>query len=80
MATSATRQRPNILITGTPGTGKSTLATKVAENLGFTYIDAAKEIKDNELYAEYDEKRKCHVLDEDAFLDHLQERFDSNDG
>ncbi|KAH7710045.1 Protein E02H1.6 [Aphelenchoides avenae] len=79
MATPATRQRPNVLLTGTQGVGKSTLANKVAENLGFTYIDAAHEIKANKLYSEYDEERKCHVLNDDAFLDHLQDRFDSNE-
>ncbi|PIO63949.1 hypothetical protein TELCIR_14434 [Teladorsagia circumcincta] len=34
-----TRRRPNILITGTPGTGKSTLAQEVASRLQFDMID-----------------------------------------
>lgn len=39
MATAETRQRPNVLITGSPGTGKSTLAEQVAETLQFDHID-----------------------------------------
>lgn len=72
MATPETRKRPNILITGVPGTGKTTLAPKVASNLNFEYIDVPNEIKKHNLVGEYDENYKCHILDEDKLLDHLQ--------
>uniref|UniRef100_A0A914WYF6 Adenylate kinase isoenzyme 6 homolog n=1 Tax=Plectus sambesii TaxID=2011161 RepID=A0A914WYF6_9BILA len=80
MATSATRLRPNILIAGTPGTGKSTLAAQVADSLGFTHIDVGKEIRENDLHSGYDEEYKCHVLDEDKLLDHLEDRLNATDG
>lgn len=34
MATAETRKHPNILITGTPGSGKSTLSEILAKKLG----------------------------------------------
>ena len=33
---------PNILVTGTPGTGKTTLATLLNDTLKFTYINIGK--------------------------------------
>lgn len=75
MASSKTRLKPNILITGTPGTGKSTLAPIIAENLGFEFIDIAKSIKENKFYSEFDEEYNSYILDEDKLLDFLQVFF-----
>ena len=36
------RTVPNILVTGTPGTGKTTLATLLNDTLKFTYINIGK--------------------------------------
>uniref|UniRef100_A0A915E6B2 Adenylate kinase n=1 Tax=Ditylenchus dipsaci TaxID=166011 RepID=A0A915E6B2_9BILA len=80
MATSKTRKEPNVLITGTPGTGKSTLAARLAQNLGFEFIDIGKEVKERSLFSEYDEQYKSHVLDEDKLLDFLEDRMNSDDG
>ncbi|CAG9530682.1 unnamed protein product [Cercopithifilaria johnstoni] len=80
MSTSETRQKPNLLITGTPGTGKSTLCETLSEKLGFDYINCGKEIVENNLYSEYDEEFDSHVLDEDKFLDHIEDRMDSESG
>ncbi|UMM15729.1 hypothetical protein L5515_013046 [Caenorhabditis briggsae] len=80
MATPETRHKPNILITGSPGTGKSTLAQQVAEKLGFEFIEISKEVRENNLQGEFDEQYNCHVLDEDKLLDHISDRMDSDDG
>uniref|UniRef100_A0A1I7T4A7 Adenylate kinase isoenzyme 6 homolog n=1 Tax=Caenorhabditis tropicalis TaxID=1561998 RepID=A0A1I7T4A7_9PELO len=80
MATPETRRKPNILITGSPGTGKSTLGQQVAEKLGFEFIEISKEVRENQLQGEFDEQYNCHVLDEDKLLDHISERMDSDDG
>ncbi|MCP9261241.1 AK6 [Dirofilaria immitis] len=72
MSTSKTRQRPNLLVTGTPGTGKTTLSETLAEKLGFDYINCSKEIIDNNLYSEYDEELDSHILNEDKLLDHIE--------
>ncbi len=39
------RARPNILVTGTPGTGKTTTASLIAEEAGFTHIDVSALVK-----------------------------------
>ncbi|GMS86705.1 hypothetical protein PENTCL1PPCAC_8880 [Pristionchus entomophagus] len=80
MATPETRQKPNILVTGSPGTGKSTLAAILAEKLGFDQIECSKEIREHGLYEEYDERMQTHVFDEDKLLDHIEERMDSESG
>jgi adenylate kinase len=36
---------PNILVTGTPGTGKTTLCQLLNESLSFTYLNLGKIIK-----------------------------------
>lgn len=72
MSTPETRKRPNILITGTPGTGKSTLAPRVASNLNMEFINVADEIKTHGLHGDFDAEYQCHVLDEDKLLDFLQ--------
>lgn len=64
--------QPNILITGTPGVGKSSLAAELATELGLRHIDVGSFARERDLVESYDEKLKCHVLHEDAVLDALE--------
>ncbi|KAI1704118.1 AAA domain-containing protein [Ditylenchus destructor] len=80
MATSKTRKRPNVLITGTPGTGKTTLATRFAENINFEHIDIARIVKENKFHTEFAEKYQSYVLDEDKLLDFLEDQLNSDEG
>ncbi|KAK6059787.1 tRNA pseudouridine synthase A [Cooperia oncophora] len=75
-----TRRRPNILITGTPGTGKSTLAQEVASRLQFDAIDVGKEVREHGLVEAFDPRLNCHVLDEEKLLDHMEDRMNSDAG
>nr|CDJ88860.1 ATPase domain containing protein [Haemonchus contortus] len=75
-----TRRRPNILITGTPGTGKSTLAQEVASRLQFDAIDVGKEVREHGLVEDFDPRLNCHVLDEEKLLDHMEDRMNSDAG
>ena len=52
-----------IIVSGTPGTGKTTLSKKLSQKLKYKYIDVAKLIKENDLSESYDKKRKCDVVD-----------------
>jgi Cdc6-like AAA superfamily ATPase len=49
------RKAPNILISGTPGTGKSTLAKEAAEKTGMTYLNVGDLIKEKGFHAGKDE-------------------------
>ena len=74
------RTRPNVLITGTPGTGKSSLAERVAAAAGMTQYDVSKIAKAENLCESYDEAMDTHVIDEDKVLDHMEERLGTEEG
>lgn len=64
--------RPNMLVTGTPGVGKSTLSAELAADLGLRHIEVGAFARERDLVESYDDKLKCHVLQEDAVLDALE--------
>ncbi len=61
----ATRTAPNILITGTPGTGKTKTCELIAEASGARHINVSDLIKSDELHSGWDEEFDCYVLNED---------------
>lgn len=76
---------PNILITGTPGTGKTTFAALLAhqlnislagmgvpDNLRFAHVELGKIITENQLYDEWDSEMNCSVFNEDKVLDYIE--------
>ena len=52
-----------IVITGTPGTGKSFVAKKLAAKLKFHYIDVNKFIDKKRLSEGFDKKRNSRIID-----------------
>jgi adenylate kinase len=52
-----------IIVTGSVGTGKTTYAKKLAREKNYEYINVNEIIKKNKLNKEYDQKRKCYVID-----------------
>ena len=52
-----------IVVTGTPGTGKTILAKKLCNKLNFHYIDVNKIIKKYNISEGYDRKRKTKIVD-----------------
>lgn len=53
-----------MIVTGTPGTGKTTLAKRISKKYGHEYIDVTGIIKKQGLADCYDKKRKTWVVDE----------------
>ncbi len=52
-----------IIVSGTPGTGKTELAKALARKLSYKYIDVNKLIHDNNLSDGYDKKKECEIVD-----------------
>ena len=59
------RERPNILVTGTPGTGKTTLAAALAAATSLRHVDVGLAIREQSLHSGWDEEFQCHLVDED---------------
>lgn len=53
-----------LLLTGTPGTGKTVLAKKLSLLLGYTYFDVNSYAQIAHIYSSYDSKRQTYVVDE----------------
>lgn len=62
----------NILITGTPGVGKTKLAKMVALNLGMKHLDVGDFIKQHNLYTGYSKELDTNYFDEDKLLDLME--------
>ena len=52
-----------IIVTGTPGTGKTTFAKRIAKKPGYEYIDVNKLISTHKLHQGYDPKLKTKIID-----------------
>ena len=68
-----TRVNPNILITGTPGVGKSKFAELLQSKIGVKVINVGHFAKENNMLGEWDDKYQSHELQEDELLDKLEE-------
>ncbi|QLQ79172.1 hypothetical protein HG537_0B05190 [Torulaspora globosa] len=69
----ARRFKPNLLITGTPGCGKSTTCELLQRRLPeYKYYNISDFAKEHDCYDGYDESRKSYIVDEDRLLDELE--------
>eukprot|EP00527_Entomoneis_sp_CCMP2396_P003347 CAMPEP_0198147478 /NCGR_PEP_ID=MMETSP1443-20131203/35965_1 /TAXON_ID=186043 /ORGANISM="Entomoneis sp., Strain CCMP2396" /LENGTH=176 /DNA_ID=CAMNT_0043811833 /DNA_START=196 /DNA_END=723 /DNA_ORIENTATION=+ len=66
------RRTPNILVTGTPGTGKTTTASLLAEKLGMKHLCVGDIIKEHNCTEGRDESLETNILDEDKLLDLME--------
>lgn len=55
----------NILVCGTPGTGKTTLCAELATRTGMQHINLSELVKERQLYTEFDATFQSYVIDED---------------
>lgn len=67
------RSQPNLLLTGTPGCGKSTTCELLQRRLPeYKYYNISDFAKEHDCYDGFDKERKSHIVDEDKLLDELE--------
>lgn len=59
------RTRPNIIITGTPGVGKTTHCEMLASSLGLKHLSINHIVKDRGCHDGWDEEYQSWIVDED---------------
>lgn len=59
------RQNPNIVVTGTPGVGKTTHAEQLARATGFKHLSVNQIVKDEGFHEGKDEDTGSWIVDED---------------
>ncbi|KAG5179445.1 P-loop containing nucleoside triphosphate hydrolase protein [Tribonema minus] len=65
---------PNILVTGTPGTGKTCTCAAIAEATGLTHVDVGAVVRAEQCHEGRDAEFDAFVLDEDKLCDALAPR------
>jgi adenylate kinase len=71
------RRRPNVLITGTPGVGKTATAESMAETLDdVKHVNIGELIRLHQLYDGRDAELDTNILDEDKLIDLLEPIFE----
>lgn len=82
------RKFPNIIITGTPGVGKTTTATQILTLVGdenesspipLKHLNVNDVAKRDSLYESYDAELDTHVVDEDKVLDEIEKMISDGD-
>jgi len=63
-----------IAITGTPGTGKTTVSKILSERLGLPLYNLSELIKERGLYTEYDSDRDSYVVDTEKLREFFSDR------
>lgn len=73
MSGESSKAAPCIIITGTPGTGKTTHAQLLAEEspIPLKHINVGDLVKEKGLYEEYDEEWQSYTVDEDKVRNNL---------
>ena len=67
MAKNSKKQLKLVVITGTPGTGKTTIAKKLSLLLDYAYLNGSELVKTAHLAEEYDKTRHTDVVDPSKF-------------
>lgn len=76
---SSCRKKPNILITGTPGTGKTTTAAALAEVTELRHINIGDFANEKNLTNGWDDTFDCYYINEDLVCDELEYLMEEGD-
>jgi adenylate kinase len=61
-----------ILVTGTPGVGKTALARSLSRQSGFSLLELSSLVREEKLYNRFDRSRRSYVIDERKLRRRLQ--------
>ncbi|KAI1339011.1 AAA domain-containing protein [Xylariaceae sp. FL0016] len=70
------RKNPNIVVTGTPGVGKTSHCEVLAERLagaGLRHLSVNQVVKDKGCHEGWDDEFKSYIVDEDKLLDAMED-------
>ncbi|KYK58529.1 DUF1671 domain-containing protein [Drechmeria coniospora] len=67
------RRSPNIIVTGTPGVGKTTHCESLVERTGLRHISVNQVVKDKTCHEGWSEEYQSWIVDEDKLLDAIEE-------
>lgn len=71
------KRKANIIVTGTPGTGKTSHIERLKEKLPeLDYVDVKDVIKDQKCVIGFDEERHADIVDEDKVVDALEDKLE----
>ena len=68
------------LLSGTPGTGKTSIAQYITDNYQLSHISLSETVIQNNLFSEVDEERDTKIVDEDKLAEYLTEYLVSHEG
>jgi len=71
-----TRSKPNIIITGTPGVGKSSHSELLAAATELKHISINQVVKDHNCHEGWDDEMKSWIVDEDKLLDQIEDEVE----
>ncbi|TDZ28372.1 Adenylate kinase isoenzyme 6-like protein HBR1 [Colletotrichum trifolii] len=66
------RKSPNVIITGTPGVGKTTHCEELARRTGLKHLSVNQIVKDRGCHEGWDEDFQSWIVDEDKLLDSIE--------
>ncbi|ABN69892.1 conserved hypothetical protein [Staphylothermus marinus F1] len=68
-----------VIIAGTPGTGKTTIARLLSKRINAVHVDVSRYVIDNKLYIDYDSMHLSYVIDEEKVVKKLLELVEKSD-
>ncbi|PLB51782.1 DUF1671-domain-containing protein [Aspergillus steynii IBT 23096] len=69
------RTTPNVIITGTPGVGKTVHCQQLAQDTGLQHLSINQVAKERDCFETYDSELETWVVDEDKLLDAIEEEI-----
>ncbi|KAL9007257.1 MAG: hypothetical protein Q9188_000060 [Gyalolechia gomerana] len=70
------RSKPNIIITGTPGVGKTSLCETLIDTTDLQHLSVNRIAKERDCHEGWDEAMKSWIVDEDKLLDAIEAEID----